>query len=68
MVKMWFLCACFWGVKIFLGFEIYFWVGTARQKAKAINLSLRPSGFTPAFGRAGHAFRRELFVRLKPHA
>jgi hypothetical protein len=44
------------GVKFFLGFEIYFWVGygnaKATTKAKAIILSLRPSGFAPAFGRA----------------
>jgi hypothetical protein len=72
VVGSWFLGAWFLGVKIFLGFGIYFLGGwskaKATTKAKAIILSLRPSGFAPAFGRAEHAFWRELFVGLKPHA
>jgi hypothetical protein len=33
VVESWFLRAPFWGVKIFLGFEIYFWVGCGEAKA-----------------------------------
>ena len=51
-------------LKMCHGFEIYFWVdfgkAKATAKAKAIILSLRPSGFAPAFGRAEHGLARYL--------
>jgi hypothetical protein len=68
VVGLWFLRASFWGVKIFLGFEIYFlggfWKckGNDKSKGNRFVASLLPSA------ERNTPFRRELFVGLKPHA
>jgi hypothetical protein len=60
------------GVKFFLGFEIYFWVGLwkckGNDKSKGINFVASPFGLRSGLRQSGSAFRRELFVGLKPHA
>jgi hypothetical protein len=65
VVETWFLEAHFRVFENAPCFEIYFLGGffgkaKATAKAKAIILSLRPSGFAPAFGRAEHALARYL--------
>jgi hypothetical protein len=59
----------FSGLKICHFLEVYFWVdcgkAEATTKAKAMNLSLRPSGFAPAFGRAVARFARAFFCGAK---
>jgi hypothetical protein len=73
MVSLWwlgggivvFVCTIF-GCENFPRFADLFLGG--RGKATAIDWSLRPSGFAPAFGRAVHAFRRELFAGAKSPA
>ena len=69
---MWCLGARFLGVKFFLGFEIYFWVGLWKSKgndeSKGNNFVASPFGLRSGLRQSGSAFRRELFVGLKPHA
>jgi hypothetical protein len=60
------------GVKFFLGFQIYFWVGLwkckGNDKSKGNNFVASPFGLRSGLRQSGSAFRRELFVGLKPHA
>ena len=72
MVILWCLGPRFLGVKFFLDFEIYFGVGygnaKATTRAKAIGLVASPCGLRSGLRQSGSAFRRGLFVGLKPHA